>query len=77
MSVVLIMKIHFFYSDGDEDVIHLTNEQAHRELTLFLERFGDASKREWALKMRDKDYPNCRENAHYQCLLEKSEQKNY
>ena len=71
------MKIHFFYSDGDEDVVSLTSEEAHRELTLFLERFGDEGKREWARKMRDKNYPNHMKNAHYKCLLEKAKQKNY
>jgi len=69
------VKITFFYSDGDEDSIVLSDTQAHRELMLFLNRFSDAGKRQWVSKLKDKDYPTPLQDAHYKCLVERMEKK--
>ena len=69
------MKISFFYSDGDEDSIVLSDTQAHRELTNFLNRFSDSGKRQWSSKLRNKDYPTPLQDAHYKALVERMERE--
>ena len=71
------MKISFFYSDGDEDSVNLTDEEARRELVSFLGRFSDAGKRQWMAKMKDKDYPTPLQDSHYQWIAERTDKEYY
>ena len=69
------MKISFFYSDGDEESVILNDTQANRELVAFLNRFSDSGKKQWMSKMKNKDYPTPLQDAHYQDLVRRMEEK--
>ena len=54
-TILKMMEIKFKYTDGDEELLNLTEDQARNELMSFLNRFSDAGKRQWMAKMKKID----------------------
>lgn len=59
------MKIKFYYADGDEEAVILSEYKAQQELTKFLNRFSDCGKKQWMSRVKNKDYPLPLQDAHY------------
>ena len=59
------MQIEFKYSDGDEESVNLTDEKAKQELLKFINHFSDSGKRQWMSRIKNRDYPNPLQDAHY------------
>jgi hypothetical protein len=47
-----MIKINVQYENGDQDVVRMSNRQAEIELQSFLNRYPDASKKEWTKKIK-------------------------
>tara|TARA_R100000008_G_C3579375_1_gene167390 strand:- start:727 stop:912 length:186 start_codon:yes stop_codon:yes gene_type:complete len=47
-----MVKINVKYENGEQDVVRISNKQAEIELQSFLNRYQDASKKEWVKKIK-------------------------